>query len=43
VLSWQHWLYRNLLNLSEFDTTLTELNAMAAEANMGFNSIPKNG
>ena len=35
--------YRNLFNLSEFVTTLTELKAMAAEANMGFRSILKKG
>ena len=33
----------NLFNLKEFDTTLTELKAMAAEANMGFRSILKKG
>ena len=37
--------YRNLLNLNELDTTLTELKAMAAEAYMGFRSpaVPKKG
>ena len=37
--------YRNFFNLSEFETTLTELNAMAAEAYMGFSSpaVPRNG
>ena len=31
-------IYENLFNLSEFVTTLTELNAMAAEAYMGLSS-----
>jgi hypothetical protein len=33
----------NLRSLREFDTTETELKAMAAEAKMGFNNIPKKG
>jgi hypothetical protein len=38
-------LYENLFSRKEFDTTLTELRAMAAEAYMGFNSpaVPRKG
>jgi hypothetical protein len=32
-----------LLNLKEFETTETELKAMAAEAKIGFKRIPKKG
>lgn len=43
VSSWRHWVYRNFFSLNEFVTTLTELNAIAAEANMGLSRILKNG
>jgi hypothetical protein len=42
-LSPGYGLNSNLRNLNEFETTETELKAIAAEAKMGFNRTPKKG